>query len=704
MTVMDNLESQTHKSSEVVNLIPVEDLINLYQLGFKLIPLRVDSKTPNVPSTNDIYNNLEYWSQDRLRNERYLFYNVATTFGKSHIKDEDGGDLYLNELDIDSKEVFARLARAVLRNAEYNIIDDMYRSTYVVKTKKEIGRRIYWYSHKQNKPVRTRDCLSDHEFEIKTDNSSGHGTLPPSCHRADADYHYQQMGQNKIIINDDFYDGVLKLLSDCLRKNRSSVSSIAIRPTENRSAAYSKIASTIIPAYQKSSRNDIAFHLSAFLCKEFNLSMEDTEEIIDELCQLTDDEELDRRLAVVRNTYSKAKNGEPINGRTGLLETLERTVGVESANQIIGNISEILKPYQNSVLSQLDPAIRSELAGHIFETVSYDPLTFVVAHAVKKQILTCKINKHSNSYSDSCSKLEAVKYGDVIMNVVPEKIVRYENPLHNSIIKYQIDFASPYGQSIKVGPRTPTEIISALRAHGAIYKPRIAEESLNAVLNAANRDQKVSLVNQIDTPGFYYIDGKIIASDVSEYQKNPSHEDISKCAEFLNMLVERSKHPEILVSEIKWGMLAPFSYVFKQLGEESRERWIPWLYLDGHTQTSKTTDGTIILAIYRKHKAKATNHVGFASANNIARIGQQISHNTFPVLIDEVILNPEMQADLVEAIKHAVQGETARTKLAITSEQIHIARIKSVHTYKQPPTAGRSSSLQTIFEFSLSNS
>lgn len=65
--------------------------------------------TPNVPSTNDIYNNPEFWSEDTLRSKHHLFHNVATTFGKSHIKDEDGSDLYLNELDIDSDEVFARL-------------------------------------------------------------------------------------------------------------------------------------------------------------------------------------------------------------------------------------------------------------------------------------------------------------------------------------------------------------------------------------------------------------------------------------------------------------------------------------------------------------------------------------------------------------------------------------------------------------------
>ena len=175
-------------------------------------------------------------------------------------------------------------------------------------------------------------------------------------------------------------------------------------------------------------------------------------------------------------------------------------------------------------------------------------------------------------------------------------------------------------------------------------------------------------MRQIDTPGFYYVDGNIVASEIIVYPKALTNEDIIKCAEFLNELVTRSKHPEILVTLMKWAMLSPFSYVFKQLSQEGIERWMPWPYLDGHTQTSKTTDGTIALAIYRKQKAK----IGLGSVDNIRRLGEAISRTTFPVLIDEVKLNPKTQSELIEAIKHYVQGETARTRLTLTSKPIHI--------------------------------
>ncbi len=212
--------------------------------------------------------------------------------------------------------------------------------------------------------------------------------------------------------------------------------------------------------------------------------------------------------------------------------------------------------------------------------------------------------------------------------------------------------------------------MSELNKRGLTYKPRIAEESLNAIINGAHRAHKITIIREIETPGFYFIDGKIVGSNIEIRQ--PSTEEIRKCAEFLNELISRSKHPEMLVTGIKWGILAPFSFVLKQLSENSRERWIPWLYLDGHTQTSKTTDGEIVLAIHRK-KSK----LPFASTNNVARLGKAISHDTFPRLIDEVKLDPKINGELIEAIKHAVQGQTARTRLTVKYDEIHISALSA---------------------------
>jgi hypothetical protein len=84
-------------------------LIELHQIGFKLVPLGKDGKP--VMSWTPIYDNPEYWTPDKLVQDASKFSNgVATVFGKTSIKDEKG-PLYLYALDIDSDEVYKTLFR-----------------------------------------------------------------------------------------------------------------------------------------------------------------------------------------------------------------------------------------------------------------------------------------------------------------------------------------------------------------------------------------------------------------------------------------------------------------------------------------------------------------------------------------------------------------------------------------------------------------
>lgn len=91
-------------------------------MGFKLIPLAEDSKTPTLKSTNDVYNDPNYWTPQKLEAERYRFSNIGTTYGKTHLRDEHGKKLYLCELDVDSNEVFTRLGIVRVKDTEYFFI------------------------------------------------------------------------------------------------------------------------------------------------------------------------------------------------------------------------------------------------------------------------------------------------------------------------------------------------------------------------------------------------------------------------------------------------------------------------------------------------------------------------------------------------------------------------------------------------------
>src|SRR5690349_9387812 len=100
--------------SNFVNNQPVKSttsfdaIIKYANTGFKLVPLDELSRSP-IFAWSEIYDNPEFWSEEKIKESANRFHNVATTFGKSIIKDAEGRDLYLHCLDIDSEEVLKRV-------------------------------------------------------------------------------------------------------------------------------------------------------------------------------------------------------------------------------------------------------------------------------------------------------------------------------------------------------------------------------------------------------------------------------------------------------------------------------------------------------------------------------------------------------------------------------------------------------------------
>jgi putative DNA primase/helicase len=366
-------------------------LIALHQIGFKLVPLAEDGKTPNVTGlltpeerqisveqssdgkehpVNYIYHHPDLWNEERLVKEAWRFHNVATTFGKSHLKDEQGNDLFLNNLDIDSDEVFTRLANIRIKDKDYFFIDEMCQTTYVTKTMKKWGRHIFWLSHKPHPSIGTKDCKLSYEFEIKTDNSLGLGTLPPSIHRDNPNFHYQCIGQNTISIQDGLYDGVLKVLVDCLKtkneKQQQTCDSNTCRENNKIDLTdkdIEQIVYEIKDFYQRQSRHNIVFGLAGYLYKN-KIALKSAERLIISLCQTTNDEEKSSRITVLHNTYSNGQNGNKTIGYTQLLTVLTRISDAQTATQILDNISQVLKKYKgtttNSVIEEATENIKNK--------------------------------------------------------------------------------------------------------------------------------------------------------------------------------------------------------------------------------------------------------------------------------------------------------------------------------------------------------
>jgi hypothetical protein len=293
--------------------VSAEDLTSLHNLGFKLVPLNEKSK-PAIDHWTPIYENPDYWTPKRLAQESYKFKNVATVFGKTRLKDQQGRDLYLNELDVDSQKVYNILFNLKNGNAEetktYSLIPLMQERSVVIKTRKPYGFRMSWLSHEQNRPIHTTDCKQEYEFEIKTDKSSGHSTLHHSRHRDDPNFHYKNIGQQTLWISDDLYDKLMETLAECLQK-KSKIESAAhkysyktggITTIELNDTEMQIIRATISPLYKKGCRHRLVFGLCGLFHK-FNVSRESTLGLIQILAK--DDEEKSSRIATLEETYEK---------------------------------------------------------------------------------------------------------------------------------------------------------------------------------------------------------------------------------------------------------------------------------------------------------------------------------------------------------------------------------------------------------------
>jgi P4 family phage/plasmid primase-like protien len=378
---MYNLDEDAHKSCEP-EAIPTEVLINLHTMGFKLVPL-FKSGVPNVDGllfpeeveqsikesadgkphpVNYIYDHPAFWNEDRIAKEASRFRNVATIFGKTHKRDDNGAELYLNVLDIDSQAVYDLLFN--LQNPDtgdkYSLFPMLQKNTVLTKTKKRFGWHVYWLSHHQNKSISSMNCLKDHEFEIKTTNTMC--TLPSSTHREDREFVYQNYGQNVIVVQDKLYVKINDILSDCLSRKKidesisrddSCESEHLITLSDDDKRFFHE---TVMPYYKKPYRHMLCLGLSGLFHKHF-VSNESGRPVIEVLARK--DEERDLRLLAFDNTYNKKR--EQVSGYCYLLRVLELSIGDRyKASEITAKLVDKLAAYYHGQKQEQRPEINDE--------------------------------------------------------------------------------------------------------------------------------------------------------------------------------------------------------------------------------------------------------------------------------------------------------------------------------------------------------
>jgi hypothetical protein len=328
MTVNDNLYDGSG--------VAIEAILDYNKKGFILIPLQIDGKTPAVKSTNSIAANP--WTTDVLKQNHYLFNNVATLLGKTHLKDNDD-NLYLKVLDIEDKEVYDILASTTHPETGEYLLDYICETTFVVKTRKKWGLHIYWLDHEPgDRPIRKEDCKIGFQFELKIDNTTGHCTLPPSRHRDDETFRYQAIAENTIAIKDTWYGLFMSKLAICLKTKRTSIDSRTLTDK-----GVEKSVELLTDYYQKGSRQNLVLGLSGHILK-CGLALDSGEKIVTNLA-LNDDERKDR-IAALHATFKKDPN--EVAGPSLLLEVLQVFVGRDEANKIVDKLTRIWSKYTDT--------------------------------------------------------------------------------------------------------------------------------------------------------------------------------------------------------------------------------------------------------------------------------------------------------------------------------------------------------------------
>ncbi len=376
-----------------------KELVELRKSGFKLVPLS-ENGTPAIDNWTPIYENPNYWNDKDFNDPSVCskFHNIASTLGKTHIKDQ-GQDLYLKVLDIDSEKAFTLVNTPMSQLAghvklvskfhsifvdswnisekefsEYTILNVLKMFTFVTKTRKPWGYHIWWLSHNQNTTILKEDCKIDSVFEIFTDKHLC--TLPPSTHRDDKKFNYSWVGRtDKILLCDDLYTIFVELFKDCLKddyhenKNKENVNES--EKVKNRQLTNIKFydlspqtiqasVDYLLPYYIEHDRNNFVLAFSGMTFYS-HISEESAKQIIEKICDGSKDTEKKNRITTLKYTYKDGYAGQPITGAPTLADLIANLKDYDKqlANDIVNNLKTL---WNNDIYHKKNPDEKKESA------------------------------------------------------------------------------------------------------------------------------------------------------------------------------------------------------------------------------------------------------------------------------------------------------------------------------------------------------
>jgi hypothetical protein len=580
--------------------------------------------------------------------------NIAIVCGKV------SGNLVV--VDFDDVELYEEFLKGL--DGE---LKDIVENTWLVKTGK--GYHVYLRVN-SDKPIRTRRFG---KIDIKGE--EGYVVAPPSIHPSGKRYDFVRFskttGHEIRVVSEDQYNKLLVLLEK-LSKAKSEAENDSgktqpvtettnaeagnVEPQANPEAGQWKdlpnnkileITKALEPVYKPGLRHDIILFLVGWLYKA-GVRYESAETVIKTICETYHDEECNDRLYTLRDTYGIGRplrekvlkeQGKPFRTKDGLFTVLiNNGVDEETAVTVIRKLEEILETPEPGV-------------SVLIEKMDYTGDDFVVVNFRKCEVVTAsKVRLRDNE--------EKLVFEDRIILGCPESLAVVLTP-YSQVIKFDVVWNIPLQKrKLNLENVTVDELLAFLKANGLILRKNKAEDVLNAVLHAMMRKGLAEFRTGFDAPGFYWVDGKLLANKVEV--RKPDSQELKEALELLNELanVWFANVKEQFLTALKLGLIMPFSFAIKQKfrGEKG---FLPWLYLYGQRDTGKTTTAEIILHIFnimnRQHE------LGVGEVNTEAKLGAVLSADTFPHIINEGASLFD-KPNLNEIIKQAVEGVIARQR------------------------------------------
>jgi hypothetical protein len=304
---------------------------------------------------------------------------------------------------------------------------------------------------------------------------------------------------------------------------------------------------------------------------------------------------------------------EEIKGKSGLQEILEQVLGEERALDVIRLIEErfgAASPYRGD---------------SVVEILDYDKQLYAVAN-LRKLVVVRAARRDGR-----------LVYKERVFEGAPVEVEVYVNPV-GGVTKYRVKWAVDprvRPRPLLIGPATVEEIADRLKIEGLVYYSRLAPDILRAVLNGFSRKGRAEIRTELEAPGFYEVEDKdagikkiiVVGYEVEE----PTVGELREALELLNELAGVwFKHAmDRFSTVVKWGVVAPFSYIYK-----ARKRWLRWLYLQGASNSGKTTMA-LIATVYLWGLRETEHRKAGAFIDSEARIGHILSKTTFPIVINE---------------------------------------------------------------------